>query len=116
MDIRNSADIIDSRDIIERYDELVNAGPGQDIEDIRERVILRALIDEGETLVDWNYGVALIRDTYFEDYARELAEDIGAINRDDGWPAYCIDWAEAARDLQGDYTAIEYDGVTYWAR
>jgi hypothetical protein len=28
----------------------------------------------------------------------------------------CIDWNEAASELQMDYTAVEFDGVTYWVR
>jgi len=27
-----------------------------------------------------------------------------------------IDWKLAARDLPRDYLALEFDGVTYWAR
>lgn len=65
---------------------------------------------------DWEHGTTLVRDSYFEDYARELAEDIGAINDDAGWPNNCIDWEKAARELQMDYTSGEFDGITYWAR
>ena len=62
------------------------------------------------------HGETLIRDTYFEDYARELAEDIGAINRDASWPNNCIDWEEAASQLQQDYFSVEYGDVIYWIR
>jgi len=65
---------------------------------------------------DWRYGETLIRDSYFEEYARELADDIGAIPRDAGWPTTCIDWEQAARELQMDYTSVNFDGVTYWVR
>jgi antirestriction protein len=58
----------------------------------------------------------LIPENGFEDYARELAEDIGAISSDTGWPATCIDWERAARELQMDYTSVEYDGDTYYYR
>lgn len=64
---------------------------------------------------DW-YPVALIRDSYFQDYAQELAEDIGAINPAATWPNNCIDWGQAARELRIDYSAVEFDGVTYWYR
>lgn len=64
----------------------------------------------------WTYGVTLIRDSYFEDYAQQMAEDIGAINRDATWPLNHIDWEAAAEALKGDYTSAEFDGVTYWAR
>ncbi len=77
---------------------------------------LKALAEEAEGCSDWQYGETLIRDSYFEDYAQELASDIGAINRDADWPLNCIDWAEAAEQLQQDYTSVDYDGVTYWIR
>lgn len=63
------------------------------------------------------YGVTLlIHDSYFEDYAREYAEDIGAIERDCDWPACHIDWAAAARSLQQDYSEVEVGSHTYWVR
>jgi len=45
-----------------------------------------------------------------------MAEDIGAIQKDAPWPCGFIDWEGAAEALQQDYTAGEFDGVTYWAR
>jgi hypothetical protein len=64
---------------------------------------------------DW-YPVTLIRESYFEDYAQELAEDIGAISRDAQWPLSYIDWPRAAEALKMDYTGAEFDGVTYYFR
>lgn len=87
-----------------------------------ELATLRKLIDEtrgygGDHQFegDW-YPGSLIRDSYFETYAEELAEDVGAISRDAQWPLGCIDWEKAARELQVDYSTVEYDGVTYWYR
>jgi len=62
------------------------------------------------------YPITLIRDSYFRDYAEELAEDIGAINANATWPNNCIDWDRAARELQADYTSVDFDGETYWTR
>jgi antirestriction protein len=37
-------------------------------------------------------------------FAQELADDIGAVDTDIGWPNSCIDWDQAARELfMGDY-------------
>lgn len=54
---------------------------------------------------DW-YPITFIMDRHFEDYAQELAEDIGAINRDSAWPNNCIDWKQAASELQMDYSSV----------
>lgn len=69
-----------------------------------------------EVGVEWPHGVAFIRDDYFERYAREVAEDIGAISHGMGWPHCHIDWAAAAQALQEDYSSCEILGVTYWYR
>lgn len=52
----------------------------------------------------------------FEDYAREIADDIGAIDKDAGWPCNCIDWDQAARELKMDYSSVEWQGDTYLYR
>ena len=62
---------------------------------------------------DW-YPVMLIRGSYFGDYAQELAADCGDYPK--RWPYTCIDWVQAARELQMDYTSTEIDGVTFWYR
>jgi hypothetical protein len=64
---------------------------------------------------DW-YPGSLIAESDFEDYARELAEDIGAIPDDAQWPCTCIDWEKAARELQTDYSSVTYDGTDYLYR
>jgi hypothetical protein len=85
--------------------------------DYEELKALKALSEEAEAYApDWRYGATLIRDSYFKRYAEELADDIGAINSDATWPNNCIDWDHAARELQMDYTSVEFDGVTYWVR
>ena len=122
-----NADIIDVRDIIARVEELEDAIP-DDANDARnwpdsgEFVALCAILDELKSAGgdeqwrgDW-YPVTLIRDSYFVDYARELAEDIGAVDANAKWPNNCINWAHAARELQYDYTGVEIDGTLYWYR
>lgn len=85
-------------------------------EEATEFHLLSLLAEDGASLSDWEDGVGLIRESHFEDYARELAEDIGSIKRDMGWPCNCIDWKEAADQLLMDYTSVDFDGVTYYAR
>lgn len=64
---------------------------------------------------DW-YPGQLIRDSYFKEYAEQLADDIGAVNSDAGWPNNCIDWDKAANQLLLDYSEVEIDGIEYHYR
>jgi hypothetical protein len=52
----------------------------------------------------------------FEEYAEQLADDIGAIDRDAKWPVNCIDWEKAARELAYDYSTVTYGGTNYLIR
>jgi hypothetical protein len=114
-DTSNTADIIDSRDIIARIEELEEQEE-RDADEAIELASLRKVAEQAEGYAsDWKYGEALIRGSYFETYAQELAEDCCDMKVLQ-WPARCIDWEQAARELQMDYTAIDYDGVTYWIR
>jgi hypothetical protein len=115
-----AADIIDVRDLIERYEELENESDG--LPNAEERYQLSCILSDlkgaggdEQWRGDW-YPLTLIRESYFQDYAQELAEDIGAVNRDATWPNNCIDWKQAARELQYDYTSTQIDGVTYFFR
>lgn len=87
-------------------------------DDEREELkLLRELAEEGEGLSDWRHGETLIRESYFEDYARELASDLYGEEIDGAhWPFTCIDWERAASELEQDYTSIEFGDVTYLAR
>jgi len=123
-------DVMDSRDVIERIEELgdmlddtnavadeLTSDEKQELKDELEALV--SLQSEAEGYSEgWKYGATLIRDSYFQNYAQELADDIGATNSDaaHSWPLTCIDWDQAARELQQDYTSVEFDGVTYWVR
>lgn len=141
-EITNSQDVIDSRDIIDRIEslesELMDAHEGETSEPemgfdewlekateyhthpftgaARELKTLRNLAEEASGSPDWQYGETLIRDSYFEEYAEQLADDIGAIDRSLSWPLNCIDWERAAMELKMDYMSVDFDGVEYWIR
>lgn len=128
--IDNTDDIIDSRDVIARIEEL--RSEIEDIEDAEgfdpllakqenaeiydELAALESLAEEAEGYApDWHHGATLVRDSYFTDYAQELLEDIGDLPKD--LPHYIvIDWEATARNIRMDYTGVEFDGVTYWVR
>ena len=111
-------DVIDSRDVIEAIDELraLEDGEGLTEDDAEVLAALCVFAAEACEVSDWQYGETFVRDDYFEDYARELAEDCDMVPADAGWPLRCIDWEQAARELRMDYTSYTFDGVTYWAR
>lgn len=46
-----------------------------------------------------------------EDFAQDMAEQLGEIPKDAHWPLYCIDWEHAARELMMDYN--EHDGYYF---
>jgi antirestriction protein len=46
-----------------------------------------------------------------QDFAQDMADQLGEIDRDAKWPHNCIDWQHAARELMYDYSE---DGGYYW--
>lgn len=132
-------DVIDSRDIIERLeelqgerDDLQSAVDDAETDDEREAAqtalrewtddngdelaALEAVNAEGEDYAeDWTHGATMIRESYFTDYCEEMLEDIGELPRN--LPSYIvIDWDAIARNMRVDYSEIEFDGVTYLVR
>jgi hypothetical protein len=136
-------DILDSRDVVERFEELesdlrqtyiLSLEEGEDGEpiedppfddwveantadpDVAEYLMYREFVAEGENYVtDWRHGATLISEHYFEDYARDLASDLYGKEVDEvRWPFTCIDWKQAARELQMDYSSIEFGDTTYY--
>lgn len=127
-------DVIDSRDVIARIEELESerddtneADPSIDddglttwerdnTEDAEELKALKALAEEAEGYAaDWRYGETLIRASYFKEYCQQLVEDIGDLPK--GMPGYLvIDWDATTRNLKVDYTEVDFDGVPYLVR
>ncbi len=81
---------------------------------------LESLVEETRAYTEWRKDTVLIRDSYFTDYAQDLAKKTVCLPKDDlslswdMWPLSCINWERAARQLQTDYSPVEFDGVTYW--
>ena len=123
--INNRQDIIDSRDIIKLLEELesdrefaIKDGTLAEWtdENSEEYDSLKALVEDASGSPDWEYGEVLIRRSYFRDYAQELAEDCGMMPKDLSWPCNCIDWEQAARELEMDYFSVDFGGVEYLIR
>jgi hypothetical protein len=116
FEVNNSCNVIDSRDVIERIEELESIECGIGSAEYDELKSLKALAEEAsEYSSDWKYGETLIRYDYFVDYCQELCEDIGDIPRN--IPSYIeIDWKATAKNLEVDYTTVDFDGVEYFIR
>ena len=112
-----TADIIDLRDIIERFEELEQLTEGQE----EEFGALMSLLDNLENnggdeqwRGDW-YPITLIRESHFTDYTREMLEDCGTIPSD--LPAWVhIDWEATAREVKMDYSYVSIGEVDYLYR
>jgi len=106
-------DVITVDELRDQLEELQSRAEDGDLDDDEQEtlVMFRELLAE----VDLYNCDTLIRDTYFEQYVQELLEDCGVIPSE--LPHYIvIDWEATARSIQHDYTAFDFDGVTYWAR
>lgn len=119
--ITNTENIIDSRDVQERIDYIKSLKGMERVTDGRTSELHALLELKNQYINDygdssWDFGAVFIRDTYFEDYAQELAEDCGMVNSDTNWPNNHIDWTAAANELLYDYTEVVFDGVTYYTR
>lgn len=126
--VDNNNDILDSRDIISRIEELENdrdswnddednatTWEAEYPEDATELTTLTDLAEECENYSEWEQGEALVRYSYWEDYVQELLADCGDIPRD--LPHYLvIDWKQTADNISQDYATVTYDGVDYYIR
>jgi len=150
-DISNNDNVVDSRDIIERIEELSDEISGEAETNDKESEILIEWLDNPETeypefeegsptltdairelcdeyrilkeleseaegyASDWQYGEALIRESYWIEYCEELCIDIGDLPKN--IPSYIeIDWDATAENIKADYTELDWDGVGYYIR
>ena len=130
--LNNDLDIIDSRDLIERIEELEAELDGVELDEetsnymldgnemnseYEELEKLHAFAEEFKNACsDYECGGTAIRESHFRDFAEQEAEDIGAINSNASWPLNHIDWDAASEELKMDYITIEFDGVEYLVR
>jgi hypothetical protein len=139
-----SKDILDTRDLAERRNELkdmifesfIESFPEykdgtdtfddilrdrEEIEDWMDTFFEDELneIEEINTIEaecsEFPYGETLIADSEFDDYCKDLCEDLGYISKD--FPSFIeIDWDATANNIRQDYTEAEYQGTTYLFR
>lgn len=137
-------DIIDTRDLIEKRDELKQSildsflenfehyeDQTDDFDDIlfEEEEIQSWKEDwedeleqieeinkiEDEIGGEFDYGCTLVSEDYWEEYVEDLLKDCGYISKD--LPSWIeIDWEATANNVKVDYTEVEYQGQTYYGR
>ena len=134
----NTNEVIDSRDVIARIEELENEqsdlvqqlSDGEiteaemvafDEDKGRELDALRELAAEVESSPDWIHGEQLIRASYFVQYITELIDDCYDLPKEltsGDWPYrhITIDFEAAAKEAEQDYNSVDFDGVEYLIR
>ena len=127
----NTDSVIDSRDIIERIEELEaeqaelveQLSNGEiteadmvafDEEEGKELDILRELAEAAASLsCDWEYGEPLIHRNYFEQYMDEMVDECYDIPRDlPYWMNIVLDYDA----LEQDYASVYFDGQEFLIR
>lgn len=120
-----SGDILDVRDLIEKYEELEtliedgNDG-GDEVDELNK---IQELLDElkgnggdEQWRGDW-YPILMVRDDYFVEFCQQEVIDCGYIKND--LPYFIsnnIDWDGVADEMKYDYSEVEFDGNTYYYR
>lgn len=139
MGIDFKADLVNTRDIIGRIEEIEleytdDEGElaDQDTWTPEDRLEWRGLSEIIEEVGDEaRHGVTLINEGYFTEYARDWYADTygNTYQRYDSrqykrvdvtWdelmstlPFSCIDWERVAQEVYSDYSQLEIDGTTY---
>jgi hypothetical protein len=119
----------DSREVIERIEELqsiMEENPHcEGCKDFQYNIdaLDEDQAEEWESLIhfrdvecagveDFPHGATFIREDYFEEYVKDMLEQLGVDVP--GWVA--VDWTATADNVRVDYTAVEFDGDTYYVR
>lgn len=115
--IDNTQEVIDSRDIIERVEELEQTIDIEDVDiaEAEELEILKDVIDQAYSCEDCWTAETLIREDYFTEYCEIQVIDFGDIP--ESCPSYIkdnIDWKGVASDLKQDYVEIDFNGTAYF--
>ena len=139
----NQDEIIDSRDIIARIEELegeldavkednagmplieetwewidVNVKQWHESDEGIELKELQALAAECEGYSDWSHGTELIREDYFVEHITRIIDDCYELPRGDGWPYthLTMDYEAAAKDAEQDYALVSFGNQDYFIR
>jgi hypothetical protein len=79
---------------------------------------LEALYDLAEDFEDYAgdpENASAIRDSYMEDYAMELGDDLAGVGQESFLFSY-VRWGDLAENLKTDMSEIRFRGTTYFVR
>ena len=115
----NTADIIDGRDIRARIDEL-EAVEAPTEEESAELTDLVAFLHEARQYnSDADEGEAIIAESHFVDYIKEIIDDCYALPKDlpsGEWPYrhITINYEAAAEEARADYAELTFRGRNFY--
>lgn len=102
----------------EDYEGVLGAAQGLDEDEKEELAMLEGVLAEmrgyGDAGCRWEgnyYPGQLIARDYFVEYAKLWAYDNGF--KGEVWPATCINWDEAAAELEEGFSSVDFDGTEY---
>lgn len=115
-DERNDEEEDQMNNLVDERESLVEELDDWDTDNGDELKVLEAVNEEGESATsDWSDGATMVRESYWSEYVKQLVDDLGDLPRN--MPSYIvIDWDATAENLEGDYTDVDFDGVTYKVR
>lgn len=114
--ISNTDDVIDSRDLETYIDHMREDIPSEEWPGEMQPV-LEFAEEFKDYCPDYDYGGFAIHDMHFTEYVRDMVIEGGYITDElPWWISSHIDWEGVADEVKMDYSAIEFDGETYWTR
>lgn len=117
-EISNRDDLVDSRDVLARVEELESDRIGWELMELRDLVAQLRTVggdrpEDGQTLIRENHLADYVKELYMEctdqDLLRQVQEQLEG-------PWKHVDWAAVAEDERSDYTEVTWAGVTYYVR
>jgi hypothetical protein len=111
-------DRIDSRDVIDRFNELSYADDNDfiDADEKAELQSLAKLMLIGMDFNEWDSGMVLVNEGHFTEYAKEFRQECNheLFESMPDWVKDNLDWDEIAEDMLSDFTVIEWEGKIFY--
>jgi hypothetical protein len=118
QEITNTENFINTSDLMKRITELAAKAERDEYED-EELTALRKLRNQLESMLGNGYAErnnkVIVRETYFEEYAREEAYDMGGGAWEGSVDSH-VDWEGYANAVRQDWSDVDFDGTTYLVR